>query len=58
MASMLTDQQIVSAIQAAFSPLRCTAEIWDYQQKLRFRVFDTSDKAVLTCPEQVLGDNS
>jgi hypothetical protein len=55
MASMLTDQQILSAVQGAFSPLRCTAEIWDHQQKLRLRVFDSSDQTVIACPEQVLG---
>ena len=55
MASMLTNQQIVSAIQAAFSPLRCAAEIWDYEKKLRLQVFDSNDKTVVTFPEQVLG---
>jgi hypothetical protein len=52
---MMTDQQILSAVQAAFSPLRCTADIWDYGQKLRFRVFDSKNKTVLTYPTQVLG---
>ena len=49
---MLTDQQILSAVQNAFSPLRCTAEIQDRPQKLRLRVFDSSDKTVITYPEQ------
>jgi hypothetical protein len=51
---MMTDQQIVSAVQAAFSPLRCTAEIWDYGKKLRLRVFDANDKIIITYPKQVL----
>jgi hypothetical protein len=52
---MLTNQQVRSAVEAAFSPLRCVAEIWDNDQKLRLRIFDSNDKIVLTCPEQILG---
>jgi hypothetical protein len=51
---MMTDQQIVAAVQAAFSPLRCTAEVWDYGQMLRLQVFDANDKAIVTYPKQVL----
>jgi hypothetical protein len=52
---MMTDQQILAAVQAAFSPLRCTAEIWDQEQKLRLQVFDAENRTVLTYPNQVLG---
>ena len=55
MASMMTDQQILSAVEAAFLPLRCTAEIWDSGQKLHFRVSDSEGKTVVTYPKQVLG---
>ena len=52
---MLTDQQILAAVQGAIAPLRCSAEIRDHQQKLRLRVFDSSDKTVVTSPEQMVG---
>ena len=55
MASMMTDQQILTAVQAAFLPLRCTAEIWDCGQKLRFQVSDSQGRTVVTYPKQVLG---
>lgn len=43
---MLTNPQIVEYVERAFSPYRCVAEIWDYDAKLRFRIFDGSDKAL------------
>ena len=55
MASMLTDQQILAAVRGAFAPLRCSVEISGHQQKLRLRVFDSSDKTVVTSPEQMVG---
>lgn len=43
---MLTNPQIVEYVERAFSPYRCVAEIWDYDAKLRFRIFDGSEKAL------------
>lgn len=54
MATSLSDDEIRMAVEAAFRPLRCVAEVWDYNQKLRFRVFDPSDRGVLTVPSLVL----
>ena len=51
---MLTNQEIKSTIESAFRPLRCAAEIWDYEQKLRLRVFDLKDRPVLRVDEIVL----
>lgn len=51
---MLSDQDICSRIEAAFPPYRCVAEIWDYGQKLRFRVFGFSDEALITMAEVVV----
>ena len=39
--------KIKGEIQAAFAPLRCVAEVYDYQTKLRFKVFDPNDNGVL-----------
>ena len=55
MASMMTDQQILSAVHTAFAPLRCTAEIWDNGQMLRLPVVDSKDNVVVACQKQVLG---
>ena len=46
----LYDDEIRIAVEAAFRPLRCVAEVWDYDQKLRFRVFDPNDRGVLRVP--------
>ena len=51
---MLSDQDICSRIEAAFPPYRCVAEIWDYGQKLRFRVFSSNDEALITMAEVVV----
>jgi hypothetical protein len=35
------------AIAAAFPPLRCVADVWDYNQFVLFRVFDEKDEPLL-----------
>ncbi len=49
-----TDAEIRSIVENAFRPLRCVAEIWDYDQKLRFRVFGANQESVVTCENLVL----
>lgn len=56
MAPMKTNEQICAAVEAAFSPLNCVAEIWDGEQKLRFRVSDATNETVLSCPSEVLAN--
>jgi len=51
---MLTDEEIKAKVRAAFSPLRCVAEIWDHKAKLRFRVFDSKDNGIINMPSIVL----
>jgi hypothetical protein len=55
---MRTNEQITRVIEGAFRPLRCVAEIWDYEKKLRFRVFDANDQPVVTFPEQLIASLS
>ncbi|VVO30236.1 hypothetical protein [Pseudomonas fluorescens] len=38
-------------IKLAFAPMRCEAEPWDYDHRIRFRVFDSSDEPALTVEE-------
>jgi hypothetical protein len=58
---MLTDEEIKKIkvrLEDAFNPLRCVAEVWDYKQKLRFKVFDHNDQGIIEMPEIVLRDLS
>ena len=43
----LSNEEILGAVESAFRPLRCVAEVWDYEQKLRFKVFDGADRGVV-----------
>ena len=52
--SMRSDSQIKTIIESAFRPLRCVAEIWDYDKKLRFRVFDENEHGVISVPDELL----
>lgn len=49
--SMRTDQEINEIIQQAFKPLRCVAEIWDYGEKIRFRVYRPDDRPLIQYSE-------
>ena len=51
---MKTNEEIRAAIEAAFKPMRCVAEIWDFGKKLSFEVFDARDHTALTVPSEVL----
>jgi len=56
---MLSDEQIEiikQRLEGSFNPLRCVADVWDYKQKLRFKVFDETDRAIIEVPEIVLRD--
>ena len=41
-------------VEGAFRPLRCVAEIWDYDDKLRFKVFDENNNSIIERPLLVL----
>lgn len=44
--------RIMRAIESGFEPFRCVVEIFDYDKKLRFRVFDQNDHTLLTFPSE------
>lgn len=52
----LSNDEILGAVESAFRPLRCVAEVWDYEQKLRFKVFDQNDRGVVEVLGLVLHD--
>lgn len=51
---MLINKEICSKIEAAFHPYRCIPEIWDYDQKLRFKVYGAKAELLVTVAEVVL----
>ena len=40
-------KKINARLEGAFKPFRCVAEFWDYEQKLRFKVFDKNDQCII-----------
>ena len=46
----LSAETIKGIIETAFAPLRCAVEVYDYEAKLRFRVFDWLDNGILQMP--------
>ena len=51
MSNDLSAQEAASIIESAFAPLRCVAEPWDYEYRIRFRVFDDNDEPMLRMDE-------
>ena len=51
---MLTDDEIKDRVENAFSPHRCVAEVFDYNQKLRFKVFGKNDESLAEMPSIIL----
>jgi hypothetical protein len=49
---MLSNDEIKEKVQGAFHPLRCVAEIWDYDHKLRFK----DDNGIIEVPNVILRD--
>jgi len=43
---MLSNEEIITSVVKAFSPMYCTAEISDYTAKLQYRVSDYNKKVV------------
>ena len=54
MTLMRTNEEIKAIVEAAFKPLRCVAEVWDYDYRLRFKVFDEKDRGVVEMPDLIL----
>ena len=45
--TLLTDEQLISFIQGAFTPLRCAAKFGDYRKVVAFRVFGPNDEVIV-----------
>lgn len=50
----LSLETVVQAVEAAFKPLRCVVEVFDYEHRIRFRVFDKDDNPILTMEEALV----
>jgi hypothetical protein len=51
MSNDLSAKEAASIIESAFAPLRCIAEPWDYDYRIRFRVLDGNDEPMLRMDE-------
>jgi hypothetical protein len=51
---MRTNEQIRQVIEVAFQPLHCGVEIFDYDKKIKFQVFDLSNQSVHAVPDLLL----
>jgi hypothetical protein len=51
MSRVLKLETVVQSIESAFEPLECVVEVFDFQRRLRFRVFDPSDNPLFTMSE-------
>ena len=51
---LMTNEEIRSVIEAAFVDKRCAVEIFDYDQKIRFRVFDKADQPIFSVTDIVI----
>jgi hypothetical protein len=54
MSSDLDLEAVVRSIESAFKPLECVVEVFDYEYRLRFRVFDPDNKPLLTMDEALV----
>ncbi|NIV92436.1 hypothetical protein GWN42_06430 [candidate division KSB1 bacterium] len=43
--------EIKGIIESAFAPYRCVIEFWDYDERVRFKVYDTSNVQIIAVPE-------
>lgn len=48
---MLEQHAVLDRIEASFKPFRCVAQMWDYDAKVRFRVFNEMDEGIATVPK-------
>ncbi len=51
---MRTNDEIKAIVETAFKPLRCVAEIWDYDYRFRFKVFDEKASGIVKVPDLIL----
>jgi len=49
-------EKIKQILEASFSPFRCVAELYDFDERIRFRVFDKNNKAIITISEKIINE--
>ncbi len=58
MANDPRDQPLVETLESAFRPLRCTAQVWDYGERVRFRIYTPQGEPLIEYPDEILHDIS
>lgn len=51
-------QPLIETIESAFRPLRCTAQVWDYGERVKFRIYTPEGDPLIEYPEEILHDIS
>lgn len=54
----IAPERALEIIRTAFAPLECIAEVSDYNNRVRFRVFNDADTDILKAPDLTLHDVS
>ena len=47
-------EEIKQKLEASFNPYRCVVELWDFNDRIRFRVFDKNNETIITVPEIII----
>lgn len=47
---------IVKVLQDAFLPYKCGAEIWDYNKRIKFAVYDDKNNKIFDIPDMLLSE--
>jgi hypothetical protein len=46
-------QEIIDILSKAFAPYRCVAELWDYNERVRIRLYNKDNSQIATFPNVV-----
>jgi len=47
----LQPDEIKQIIEFSFAPYRCVIEFWDYDERVRFKVYDDNNVQIIAVPE-------
>jgi hypothetical protein len=47
-------ESVINSVESAFKPFECVVEVFNFQRRLRFRVFDLNDKPLLTMSDALV----
>lgn len=48
-------ERIKQKLETEFSPLRCDVEFFDFENRMRFSIFNKKNEPIITIPEVIIG---